>query len=167
MSTAAAPTVAPPRYVGVAQLAAAAGDVTLATLGLGSCVAIVLHDREAGVGALAHVLLPGPEFSRDRDTPGKFPCTAVERMLEEMHALGGRRPRARLVGGASMFSALLGAGGVNIGERNVIAARAVLARRRIPVDAEDVGGEHGRSVFLRVRDGLVCVRSLRAGDRPL
>jgi len=155
------------RFVGVAELDAASGDTTIATLGLGSCVALVLHDREASIGGIAHVLLPGPEYSRDQSNPGKFPCTAIELLLQKMHALGARRPRARLVGGASMFSQLLRSGGVNMGERNVIAARAALARLHIPLDAEDVGGEHGRSVFLRVKDGRVCVRSLRAGDREL
>ena len=36
-----------------------AGDV-LMTVGLGSCVAIVLYDRGRAVGGMAHVLLPSP-----------------------------------------------------------------------------------------------------------
>lgn len=157
----------PDRYVGVAELAAASGDSTLAALGLGSCVALVLHDREARVGGLAHVLLPGPEYSNDRSNPAKFPCTAIEVLLREMYALGARRPRARLVGGASMFAHLLGSSGVNMGERNVVAARAAIAHFSIPLDGEHVGGEQGRSVFLRVSDGRLLVRSLRDADVEL
>ena len=152
---------------GVADLAAASGDTTIATLGLGSCVALVLHDREAAVGGLAHILLPGPEYSTDRSNVAKFPCTAIEALLREMYVLGARRPRARIVGGASMFGKLLESGGVNMGERNVIASRAALARFNIPIVGEDVGGEYGRSVFLHVGDGRVSVRSLRSGDREL
>ncbi len=154
-------------YVGVADLIAADTDTTIVTLGLGSCVAIVLHDAAARVGGLAHVLLPGPEYSRDRDNAAKFPCTALPVLLEEMRALGGTRPRARLVGGASMFGPILESGGINIGERNVIAARAALVRHGLRNDGEDVGGGHGRSVYLTVADGRVLVRSLKMGDRAL
>ncbi len=153
-------------YVGVADLITADADATLVTLGLGSCVAIVLHDASARVGGLAHILLPGPEYARDRDNAAKFPCTALPVLLGEMRALGATRPRARLVGGASMFGAML-EGGINIGERNAVATRAALSRHAIPLDGEDVGGGHGRSVYFTVADGRVLVRSLKMGDRDV
>ena len=88
--------------VGVAALAVARGSGLLVTLGLGSCVAIVLWDEAARVGGLAHVLLPGPELSRDASNPAKFPCTAVPLLVRQMRAAGaGDRLTARLVGGAS------------------------------------------------------------------
>jgi chemotaxis protein CheD len=37
---------------------AVAAEGTIATIGLGSCVAIALYDPAAHVGGLAHVLLP-------------------------------------------------------------------------------------------------------------
>jgi chemotaxis protein CheD len=154
--------------VRVADLGAARGDVLLSTLGLGSCVAIVLHDAAAAVGGLAHVLLPSEGLSRDRTNPAKFAGTAVPALLAEMRGLGARGPfTARLVGGASMFGSLLPAGGVNMGERNVMASREALALAGVPLVAEDTGGEHGRSVFFRVADGRVRVRSLRLGEREL
>ena len=66
-----------------------AGDV-LVTLGLGSCVAIVLHDAAARVGGLAHVLLPSATLSRDRDNPARFPETAVpwRERLRSLRAAG-------------------------------------------------------------------------------
>lgn len=154
--------------VGVAELAVARAHERLVTLGLGSCVAIVLWDESARVGGMAHVLLPGPELSRDRANPARFPCTAVPRLVHEMRGAGaGEALSARLVGGASMFRALLATAGVNIGERNVVAARAALEAAGIPIAAEDVGGEHGRSVRFDVATGRVEVRSLSAGDRVL
>lgn len=154
-------------YVGVADLITAEADTTLVTLGLGSCVAIILHDPRVRAGGLAHILLPGPEFSRDRDNPAKFPCTAIPVLLEELRALGATQPRARIVGGASMFASMMDKGGVNIGDQNVAATRAALARHAIPIDGEDVGGGHGRSVYFCVQDGTVQVRSLKKGDRAL
>jgi chemotaxis protein CheD len=79
----------------------------------------------------------------------------------------GNRMRAKIVGGASMFGSLIPAGGINIGERNVIAVKQVLAGAKIPIVAEDTGSDYGRSVYLNVADGAVEVRSLRKGSRVL
>lgn len=156
-------------HVRVADWAAAADSASvLATVGLGSCVAIILHDASCGVGALAHVLLPSRALTRDRDNPAKVPETAVPFLLDQMRALGsGRLVRARLVGGASMFGALIPNGGMNVGERNIDAAREALALAGIPIVGEDVGGDYGRSVYFHLADGRVEVRSLKAGPRVL
>lgn len=150
----------------VADLAVAQGDAVLSTIGLGSCVAIVLYDAEHGVGGLAHILLPSESLAQDRSNRAKFPATAVPLLVDEMHRLGGRSGRitARLVGGASMFAALLPTGGLQMGERNLLASRAALGKARIPIVAEDVGGGHGRSVFFQVDSGVVEVRSMAKGN---
>jgi chemotaxis protein CheD len=146
---------------------AAAGMIT--TIGLGSCVAIVLHDAGARDGGLAHVLLPHESMSRDQSNPAKFPRTAVPLLLREMAELGANRTRikAKIVGGAAMFANLVPAGGINIGERNIIAVREVLAELNVPIIAEDTGADYGRSVYLFVNDGRVEVRSLRGGSLVL
>lgn len=148
---------------------AVAATGTITTIGLGSCVAIALYDATARVGGLAHVLLPSETMSRDRSNPAKFPATVVPLLLGEMKSLGARvdRIRAKIAGGASMFGALLPAGGINIGERNVIAVREVLASVNVPIVGEDTGCDYGRSVFLYLEDGRVEVKSLRRGSRVL
>ena len=141
----------------------------LSTIGLGSCVAIVLYDPESAIGGLAHVLLPNETMSRDRSNPAKFPATVVPRLLEEMRQLGAEvgRIRAKIAGGASMFGNLMGTGGMNIGERNVQAVRRALEMAGVPVVADDTGSDYGRSVFFFLDDGRVEVRSLRKGSRVL
>lgn len=154
--------------VNVADYAVAAGG-TISTIGLGSCVAIVLYDATARVGGMAHVLLPNEAMSRDRSNPAKFPASAVPLLLGEMRLLGAKveRVRAKIVGGASMFGNLIPAGGINIGERNIVAVRGALAEVKVPIVAEDVGSDHGRSVYLFIGDGRVEVRSLKKGSRVL
>lgn len=141
----------------------------LSTIGLGSCVAIVLYDAAAAIGGLAHVLLPNESMSRDRSNPGKFPSTVVPLLVDEMRRHGAelRRIRAKIAGGASMFGNLIGTSGINIGERNVIAVRAALERAGIPLVADDTGSDYGRSVFFFLDDGRVEIRSLRRGSRVL
>lgn len=145
-----------------------AGD-RLVTIGLGSCIAIVLHDKVARVGGLAHVLLPSPALSRCGGNPAKTPQGAVPRLLELMAGRGAspRRITARLVGGASMFAALSPPGTIQMGERNVVATRQVLHAHGIPLVAEAVGGDYGRTVRLDVSDGRVEVRSVAHGVRTL
>ena len=156
--------------VKVADYAVRRGDHVIATIGLGSCVAIALYDRDARVGALAHILLPSAAMSRDTANPAKFPETIVPLMVREMRELGslpGARIAAKIVGGASMFGQLVAGSGVNVGERNVAAVRDVLAAAGIPLLAEDTGSDYGRSVYFHLDDGRVEVRSLKRGDRVI
>jgi len=148
--------------------AGVAGDV-LVTVGLGSCVAILLHDPEARVGGLAHVLLPSPALSRLDGNPAKFPQSAVPRLLQLMSAEGARPDRVtgRLAGGASMFAALVPPGTVQMGERNLVAARQALNAHGVPLVGEAVGGDFGRTVRLRVSDGRVEVSTVSHGVQHL
>ncbi len=155
--------------VKVADLAAFGGDVTLVTLGLGSCVAVALWDPGARVGGLAHVLLPSRTLARDQANPAKFPETAVPLLIERIAALGGspHRLTARLVGGAAMFANIASPGVAQMGERNASAMREVLKALRVPVVGEDTGRDYGRSVYFAVATGRVEVRSVQHGVREL
>jgi chemotaxis receptor (MCP) glutamine deamidase CheD len=53
-------------------------------------------------------------------------------------------------------------GSVQMGERNIAAARATLRRVGIPLACEAVGGGAGRSVRFYVADGRVEIRSVGA-----
>jgi chemotaxis protein CheD len=152
------------RIVRVADWAVERGDRVIVTLGLGSCVAIMLHDSATGTGGMAHVLLPSRSLARDAANPAKFPETAVPLLIERLIALGAARSRlvAKLAGGAGMFAALLSPGTIQMGERNVVAARDALRRHGIPLVGEAVGGDRGRSVRFHVRDGRVEIRSVGA-----
>ncbi len=152
--------------VKVADFAVAGEPAVLSTIGLGSCVAIALFDRDRRVGGLAHVLLPSETMARDRGNRAKFPASAVPLLVERMKALGARQGKiiAKIAGGASMFTNLLATGGPQMGERNVSATRHALERAGIPILAQDVGGEHGRSVYFHLCDGRLLVRSLLKGD---
>ena len=93
-------------------------------------------------------------MSRDRANRAKFPATAVPLLIDEMGKLGATGPfTAKMVGGASMFAALLPTAGVNMGERNVEAVRRALGAAGIGI--------------LHVRDGRLVVRSLNRGEHVL
>jgi len=89
----------------------------LTSIGLGSCVAVVIHDNRKNVGAVAHVMLPDSNGRNDR--PGKFADTAVP-TLYNLLIDGGSNKRdliAKIAGGSSMFKQFKG--NLDIGQRNV------------------------------------------------
>ena len=148
----------------MADWAAERGDGVLVTLGLGSCVAIMLYDAQVNAGAMAHVLLPSTSLARDITNRAKFPETAVPLLIERLKGLGAdpRRLVAKLAGGASMFGQLVTPGTIQMGERNLLASRSALRAAAIPILRESVGGERGRSVRFHVKDGRVEIRSVGA-----
>jgi chemotaxis protein CheD len=144
----------------------ALGGVDLVSLGLGSCIGLVLLDRRAAVAGLAHVVLPAL-VGGDRAQSGKFADTAVDALVAAMEPLGARRMRleAVLVGGASMFASA--SAGLDVGARNDAAVRAELAKQRIPIFAADTGGSRGRTVRVVLESGRVTSRAAGAPEAEL
>jgi chemotaxis protein CheD len=155
--------------VRVADLNIATGQQVLVTYGLGSCVAILLFEPQHRIAAMAHIMLPSLSLARRGDRPGKTPHTAVPALIEAMVDLGAERKKinSRLVGGASLFASLTPPGSIQMGERNVVSCREVLNREGIPLVAEQVGGESGRSVWLYASDGRAIIRSASQSEQLL
>ncbi|MBX6365527.1 MAG: chemoreceptor glutamine deamidase CheD [Gemmatimonadetes bacterium] len=158
--------MSPPIFVRTGDARAAAGPAVLATLGLGPCVAILLHDPVAGIGGLAHAMLPDPAAAPAGAPAARFAARAVPLLVHEMTALGAEPGRlvAALVGGAALFEPLVCAGQRTLGARNVQAARAALAEAGIPIRAEAVGGDFGRSVYFQLSDGRIRVTAVGQPD---
>jgi chemotaxis protein CheD len=129
----------------------------------------MLHDPTSKAGAMAHVLLPSKSLAHDPSNPAKFPESAVPLLIERLKALGAdpRRLVAKLAGGASMFSQLMTPGTIQMGERNIVAARNALRKADIPILREAVGGERGRSIRFHVQDGRVEIRSVGADEHVI
>ena len=121
------------------------GMCPMGTIGLGSCIALILHDQRRSLAGLAHIMLPESRGSTDR--PGKFADTAMSALLEEMGKAGGIKSSiaAIVVGGASMFE--FSANSLNIGERNAAAVKELLQEQGIRIEHEETGGKVGRSVY--------------------
>lgn len=153
--------------VGMAELAAIQAPGLLSTLGLGSCVAVCLYDRQTKVAGLSHVMLADCENPVIRGNPGKFADTAIPLIISEMVSLGAapERMRAILAGGAEMFSFSSRAlPRLRIGERNIEAVQKALHERNIPIVHQSVGGRQGKSVHFDADTGIVKVRTLMGED---
>jgi len=147
--------------VGIGEVKIEQGKVRLSAFGVGSCIVIMLYDETKKIGGLAHCLLP---FGNDNSF--KYPRNAIAEMLEQMSLMGASQSNivAKLVGGATMFE---GFERHAIGKRNVIKTREELNKLDIPIIAEDVFGNWGRSISFNIYSGEVRVRSYRHGEKIL
>lgn len=163
-------SVPEPRRVGIGQVRTARSPDRLAVHGLGSCVVVFLHEPRTGRGGLAHILLPGPPPARaSAEARLKYAGPAVRALVLELAEEANARHRlvAKIIGGASMFTAEAPARLESIGERNVAAVLTALEELGVPVVARETGGGIGRSLVADPATGLVRVWSLRAESRYL
>jgi len=105
--------------MGEAAISSTVGDELIA-IGLGSCIGLVLTDRQAQVAGMAHVVLP--ESAGKPGPAPKFADLAVTDLIAQVIAAGAVRSRleAVMIGGAHMFT--VGAS-LDIGARNAAAVR--------------------------------------------
>ncbi len=152
--------------VGIAEFAVTDEGQPFACYGLGSCVAIAMYDRSESIGGLAHVMLPSAaEIDGGQDA--KFADTGCRRLFAELRALGAasKRVEAKLAGGSEMFE--FEGIASDVGKRNVAAAKATLAELNVPIEAEAVGGNHGRSIVLDTASGTLAVKTANSEMRTI
>ena len=157
------------KRVGMADLKTGVYPEILTTLGLGSCVGICLFDPIKKIIGMAHIMLPSITQSKNKTNLAKFADTAVERLIEDMIRLGACKDdiRAKLAGGAQMFSFTSKNDIMRIGERNVIASKHILKEKGIEIVAEDVGGNYGRTINLHSDNGVLTVKTIGHGIKEI
>jgi chemotaxis protein CheD len=150
--------------VGLGEVCVTRADTRpLVAHGLGSCIALCLFDPVNKVGGLAHVVLPGTD---PKNAPNAtFAGSALPALMEALHQAGGasdpRRYQARLAGGAHVLDSDAAGSLPRIGDQNVEAVKAALAAAAVPLVAEHVGGQRGRTVWFDPRDnGRIRVRTI-------
>ncbi|MFB5673617.1 chemotaxis protein CheD [Paenibacillus terreus] len=156
--------------VGMADLNVASFPDAIRTTGLGSCVGLTMYDPQLKIAGMAHVMLPSSDIAREGQINiAKYADTALPELLDRMLQLGAARSRvvAKMAGGAQMFAFAGGGDTMRIGPRNVESCRAMLTELRIPLIAEDTGGNAGRTIELDCLTGVLSIRSVQKGVKEL
>lgn len=142
-----------------AKASSEAGD-SIITYSLGSCIGVSLYDPMAKVGAMLHYQLPESVMdpAKAAGNPFMFADTGMNTVFNMMLAMGAvkRRIRVKIAGGAAMA---IGPKGFDIGKRNHLALRKILWQNGLIIDAEDVGGDMPRNLYLNIADGSVLVKA--------
>jgi len=109
---------------------------------LGTCVGVALTDADAGVGGLAHFLLPEPVSLHAAFQPEKYAASGMPVFLKALYAAGAQRGRlkATMAGGALVGPLDDLDLNLNIGGRTADTAEEILKAEGIPIDRTETGG---------------------------
>ncbi|MDI3477032.1 MAG: chemotaxis protein CheD [Thermoanaerobacterium sp.] len=137
----------------------------LITVGLGSCVGIVLYDKMTKISGLVHIMLPYSTQSKNNSNKLKFADTGISTLIDMMLEAGAdkRYIVSKIAGGAQMFATKANLDIMNIGSRNVIATKDVLASLNIPLISEDTGGNYGRTIEFDSKNGKLLIKTIGHG----
>lgn len=151
--------------IGISDMKVVKGGEQLVTYALGSCVGICLFDPLRKVGGLGHIMLPKYPVANPKENKYRFADSCIKEMLRDMERLGASRPQlvAKIAGGAKMFEVSGDSAFGNIGQRNVMAVKAMLAYEKIPIKAQDTGLNYGRTLYFSTEDGVMTVKSFANG----
>ncbi|MFN2363421.1 MAG: chemotaxis protein CheD [Halarsenatibacteraceae bacterium] len=138
----------------------------LITIGLGSCVGITLYDKYKKIGGMVHIMLPE---NRKGLKPAKYADTGIPLLIEKMEKLGAKKNhmKAKIAGGAKMFSVTSKDSSLNVGERNVIKVKEILKDLGIRILGEDTGANYGRTMKFFTDNGRVLITSHKTDDKEL
>jgi chemotaxis protein CheD len=152
--------------VGIADLNLVRSPDRIRTSGLGSCVGVVIFDEQTKIGGLAHIMLPDSSLAKTETfNKAKFADTAIPLLTKMLINEGALRKRlkAKIAGGAQMFLFPSKNEIMRIGPRNVEAVKKQLKRENIPIVAEDVGGNSGRTIEFDPSTSLLEIRTVNKG----
>lgn len=148
--------------IGMAELDICLPPDAITTLGLGSCVGVVLYDPTKKICGMVHVMLPDSTKIKNNENLAKFADTGIEELLKQIIAKGANRKNvvAKIAGGAQMFAFKSDNDMLRVGDRNVEATKEKLKQLQIPLLAEDTGKNSGRTIEFYPETGELLVKSV-------
>lgn len=157
-------------YAGMGELVMGRESEDLVCLGLGSCIALVLYSPEKKLAAMAHIMLPkSPDAKSGKSfKSGKFADRAIPEMIDMLEKEGVTRRSllAKFAGGARMF-AFASSSMMAIGKQNISRVTELLGEYSITIEAQDTGGNKGRSITFHTANSVLEVRVIGEGNKIL
>lgn len=155
--------------VGIADMQLCTVPDKITTIGLGSCVGIVLYNMTEACCGMVHIMLPSSKEIKNNSNRAKFADTGIEDLIRALEAKGIKRSSllAKIAGGATMFQFSAHSDLGSVGERNVKAVREILDCNHIRIVAEDTGENYGRTIIFDPSSKMLTIRSAGKEDRMI
>ena len=155
--------------VGMADLNICLPPNSITTLGLGSCVGIVLYDPVKKISGMAHIMSPDSTKVRNNSNIAKFADTGLDELLRQVIAAGAQKSAlvAKIAGGAQMFAFSSQSDTLRVGDRNVEAVKAKLKTLGIRIIAEDTGDSYGRTIEFYPESGDLLIKAVGKSVRTI
>lgn len=134
--------------VGMADLNTCKTPDAITTLGLGSCIGVVLYDPRKKICGMVHVMLPDSTAIKNNDNVAKFADTGIKALIDKLEKIGVPKSSlsAKIAGGAQMFAFNTSNDMLKVGQRNAESVRKVLSGYNIRIVSEDCGANYGRTI---------------------
>lgn len=153
----------------VGELVVLQGNFRVKSIGIGSCVVVVIFDKKRKMGGITHSMLPEGNKEPKKVVEkvgtinkyyGKYVDESIDMMVEELLAMGVNKKdlRAKLVGGSAMFKSYI-QNNTSVGERNIKMAKDKLEKYGITLVSEDTGGSIGRTIDFNLANSVLNVNS--------
>ena len=153
--------------VGIADMKVVKAPDEIRTIGLGSCVGVIIYDPHIKVAGMAHIMLPDSSLATGKTdiNIAKFADTALKELKRELINNGARIRQlcAKIAGGAQMFQFSSAREHVRVGPRNIVAVKEELMKLSIQLVAEDVGGNSGRTIEFDPETSQLEIRTVNQG----
>ena len=135
--------------VGIADMKLCTAPDKITTIGLGSCIGIVLYSNTSNTAGLLHIMLPDSTKIRQNENKYKFDDTGIDELVKSLEQKGINRSmlKAKIAGGAKMFQFSNNSDIGNIGDKNIQAVKEKLDSYGIKIVSEDVGLNYGRTII--------------------
>lgn len=135
--------------VDTGELRVSSEQVILQSIALGSCVAMVVFERNMKIGGLAHIMLPGKSPTSNNST--KYAENAIDALLNAVVQLGVKISNLEIsvVGGANVLQE------GDIPDKVIESVLGYLKKINLEVKYMRVGGIERRSMFLDTASGSV------------
>lgn len=133
---------------------------------LGSCVSVCIHCPRLRTGAMCHSVMPVDNRPSPKEDIFRFVDSSVNYMVDILTGGGKICPApsliAKIFGGANVLPSFHKGPkqGRSIGNQNIEAARQALAKHRVKVAVEKVGGSMGCKLFFYPHTGDVYYKLL-------
>ncbi|MRH42283.1 chemotaxis protein CheD [Aquibacillus halophilus] len=156
--------------VGIADMKMVEAPEVIRTSGLGSCVGVVVYDLSLKIAGMAHVMLPDSNLSkRENLNELKYADTAIDILYSTIIDNGARKfaLKAKIAGGAQMFSFNSTKDVLRVGNRNIEAVIERLNKHRIPIISSDTGGNSGRTIEFDPSTGVLKIKTVNTGETEI
>ena len=132
---------------------------TLKIFALGSCIGLAMFCPSKNLVGLAHVALPSSKTDLEKSlkVPGYFADTAINALYTKMIESGcpGDKIYAKIAGGAKTRVEL--GDYFAIGQKNSVAVKAGLLKKKIKILSEDLGGVLSRTCAIKPDDSFMTL----------
>ena len=152
--------------VGIADYKLCSSPQKITTLGLGSCLGVVIYEPSSGICGMAHVMLPDSRRITNNTERKKFVDTCIQDMYDELIKKPVHKERlvAKIAGGARMFSHHSENDFFNIGSQNYLAVCKILAKCKVRIVAEDIGGTCSRTIVFDPETEEMLIRGVNKSE---